>query len=254
MNMAALPPDKTEPFVPSPRRRWGPWATTAFGLAATALMGAAQTGGVFLFMLWWNGAHPDEPIRVQDLQSNGPALATAFAVSAPLIIGFIALAVKWSREDFNEYLGLRWPSAGDALIGAATIAGVLGLAGTFASLLEIETPAFAGDTYGSAAKAGFLPLYVVAFTVLAPVQEEILFRGFLYRGFAPSFGPLPAIVFLSAIWAVFHVQYEWFFIGEIFALGLAFGWLRWRSGSLPLTIGLHMAVNGLAMLAASLGD
>jgi membrane protease YdiL (CAAX protease family) len=44
------------------------------------------------------------------------------------------------------------------------------------------------------------------------------------------------------------VQYQWFFVGEIFVLGLVFGWLRWRSGSTILTFALHAAVNGMALV------
>jgi hypothetical protein len=44
------------------------------------------------------------------------------------------------------------------------------------------------------------------------------------------------------------VQYQWFFVGEIFVLGLVFGWLRWRSGSTILTTLLHAAVNGMALV------
>jgi membrane protease YdiL (CAAX protease family) len=221
---------------PQRARRWGPWATLAFGVVAMALMGITQTGGVLLYLLWQHAAHPEAPLRIQDLPSNGPALSVAFLLSAPVLTG------------------LYWPTARDVLVGTASILGVLALAGIAASLLGMETPAFAGDTFGSAAETGFLPAYVLAFAVLAPVQEELLFRGFFYRGFAPAVGPIPAIVLLSAVWAVFHVQYNWFFVGEIFVMGLAFGVLRWRSGSLPLTIGLHMAVNGLAMAAAALMD
>jgi membrane protease YdiL (CAAX protease family) len=48
--------------------------------------------------------------------------------------------------------------------------------------------------------------------------------------------------------ALMHAQYQWFFVGEIFALGLALGWLRARSGSTILTFALHATVNGLALL------
>jgi len=45
-----------------------------------------------------------------------------------------------------------------------------------------------------------------------------------------------------------HVQYETFFIVQIFLLGIVFAWLRWRSGSLWLTITLHAIVNFTSLL------
>jgi len=48
------------------------------------------------------------------------------------------------------------------------------------------------------------------------------------------------------------VQYQWFFVGEIFLLGLAFGWLRAKTGSLLLTFILHATVNAMAILEAFL--
>ena len=237
--------------IPPVRLRWGPWATLAWGLGAATVMVATQTLGAIGYVLWQRSVHPDHPIRVEDLPSNGPALAAAFIVSAPFLFGVIALAAGLSRQGTHEYLGLRWPRSRDMAIGVATIAGVLLFSGVTASLLGKEAPAFTTDTFATAAAAGSLPLYVFAFVILAPVQEELLFRGFLYRGFAPTLGPAPAVILLSAVWALFHVQYEWFFVGEIFVLGLAFGWLRWLSGSTLLTIMLHATVNGLAMLEAA---
>ena len=45
-----------------------------------------------------------------------------------------------------------------------------------------------------------------------------------------------------------HLQYDWFFFGEIFCIGLLFGYLRYRSNSIWLTVILH----GLNNLAATL--
>ena len=57
-----------------------------------------------------------------------------------------------------------------------------------------------------------------------------------------------AILIPSAIWAAMHVQYEVFFIVQIFMLGLVFGVLRWKSGSTSLTILLHAIVNLSSLL------
>ena len=71
----------------------------------------------------------------------------------------------------------------------------------------------------------------------------------MFRGLAASrVGVAGAIVIPSAIWSAMHVQYETFFIVQIFLLGIVFAWLRWRSGSLWLTITLHAIVNFTSLL------
>jgi len=80
-------------------------------------------------------------------------------------------------------------------------------------------------------------------------MEELLFRGFLFPGYARSrLGPWGAILLTSAGWAVMHVQYEAFYLVHIFLLGCAFGWLRWRSNSTLLTVILHAIVNAAALI------
>jgi membrane protease YdiL (CAAX protease family) len=84
---------------------------------------------------------------------------------------------------------------------------------------------------------------------VAPVTEELLTRGFLYRGWSESaLRPGGAIVLSSLVWTAMHLQYDWFFFAEVFSIGLLFGYLRYRSGSILLTVILH----GLNNLAATL--
>ena len=235
------------PQNPQPLR-WGPWATLGWGvpLAASAIL--SQTLGAFGFVMWWRFLHPDQPITREDIATNGPLLAFALAVSAPIVIGLLAIVVRASRVSLREYLALKWPRWRDFGIGAAALAGVLLATGAVAGLTGQETPEFMGATYNSAKMAGMLPLLTVSFVFLGPLQEELLFRGFFFRGFAAALGAWPTIVLTSAVWAFTHVQYQWFFVGEIFALGMVFGWLRWRSGSTILTTALHAAVNAMALV------
>ena len=242
--------DANSPELPQTMRRprWGPWATLGWGipLAATAIL--SQTLGAFGFVMWWRLVHPDQPITRADIATNGPLLAFSLAFSAPIVIGMLAFVVRASRVPIKEYLALKWPRWRDFGIGAAALAGVLLATGAVAGLTGQESPEFMGATFNSAKSAGMLPLLAFSFVFLGPLQEELLFRGFFFRGFAPAFGVWPTIVLTSAVWAITHVQYQWFFVGEIFALGMLFGWLRWRSGSTILTTALHAAVNGMALL------
>ena len=80
--------------------------------------------------------------------------------------------------------------------------------------------------------------------VVAPAGEEIMFRGFLFRGWARSErSAWPAIIVISVLWAGLHVQYDWTGVAQIFVIGLFLGWMRWRSGSTLLTFVLHALFN-----------
>ena len=102
---------------------------------------------------------------------------------------------------------------------------------------------------GAALVIAFVAGTPIAFVVAAPVSEELFARGFLYRGWSESFlGPAGAILLSSLVWTALHLQYDWFFFGEVFSIGLLFGYLRYRSNSTWLTTVLH----GLNNLAATL--
>ena len=108
------------------------------------------------------------------------------------------------------------------------------------------TSSFMVEVLKSAQADNALWLLVVAFCIAAPVSEEFLARGFLYRGWSESFlRPAGAIVLSSLVWTAMHLQYDWFFFAEIMSIGLLFGYLRYRTGSTWLTVALH-ALNNLA--------
>jgi membrane protease YdiL (CAAX protease family) len=127
---------------------------------------------------------------------------------------------------------------------ALVVAFILGFdALTYLLDRDVVTP-FQLDTYRSARDAGALALLWITFVIVAPAGEEILFRGFLFRGWAASPRAVwPAIVVISALWAIIHVQYDWFGILQVFLGGLLLGWLRWGSGSTLLTFWLHALTN-----------
>jgi membrane protease YdiL (CAAX protease family) len=85
---------------------------------------------------------------------------------------------------------------------------------------------------------------LIGAVIVAPAGEEIMFRGFLFRGWVRSDrAAWPAIVVISVLWAALHVQYDWSGILQIFVIGLFLGWMRWRSGSTLLTLLLHGLFN-----------
>ena len=71
-----------------------------------------------------------------------------------------------------------------------------------------------------------------------------MFRGFLFRGWLRSpRDAWPVIVVTALLWALIHVQYDWYVIAQVFTFGLLLGWLRWVTGSTILTMLLHALIN-----------
>ncbi len=95
---------------------------------------------------------------------------------------------------------------------------------------------------------------MIAFAVAAPLSEELLVRGFLYRGWSETaLRPGGAILLSSLVWTAMHLQYDldWFPFVEVFSIGLLLGYLRYRSNSIWLTVILH-GLNNLAAVVQTI--
>lgn len=80
--------------------------------------------------------------------------------------------------------------------------------------------------------------------VLAPLLEEVVFRGFLFQGIARRTGFWGAALGSSAVFGLFHGQ--WNVAVDTFILGIAACWLVWSTRSVWPAILLHMLKNGIA--------
>lgn len=238
-----------------PRPRWGMWTTVGWAIGAGAVTLAAQLAVLVAFISWWQQAYPGQPIGLRDLAAHGPTFGVVTVATTPITLAVFLLAVRLARVPFAEYLALRWPSGRDLLIGLVLIV-ILLPAGDIVTAQSGRdvVPEFMTGTFATAREAGplFLFLYGLSLVVMAPVSEEIIFRGFLFRGFVSRLGMIPAVIITSAIWSLLHVQYEWLYLAQIFVLGLVFGLLRQRSGSTILTIILHAIINGVALVQVAL--
>jgi membrane protease YdiL (CAAX protease family) len=94
--------------------------------------------------------------------------------------------------------------------------------------------------------AGWVLLAVPA-VLLAPVGEELLFRGVLLPWLSGWMGRVASLTVSAGVFALLHLFYG-LFTGWIFFLGLLLGWARLASGGLRAPILLHMTINGTALL------
>jgi membrane protease YdiL (CAAX protease family) len=90
---------------------------------------------------------------------------------------------------------------------------------------------------------------LLAFALLAPVVEELVFRGLLYGWIEGRWGSKVALVVSSLAFAAAH--YEPAHILLVLPLGFLFGWLRRRTNSLAPSVVSHIINNGFAVLSAA---
>lgn len=209
------------------------WAFVAFLLGQIAALAA--------LLAWWHG----DVHALSAAEYDGAVVTLSVLVLNPITIGVLMFAVHRMGASQVEYFGLVWPRLRAATIGIIGIIIIIGLTDAllFATGRALVSP-FQVISYTTAAAEGWLPLMWIATVLVAPAGEEMLFRGFLFRGFVRSErSAVPAIVVISLLWAGLHLQYDWTGMSEIAVAGLFLGWVRWRSGSTLLTFLLHALFN-----------
>ena len=88
-------------------------------------------------------------------------------------------------------------------------------------------------------------VYVACLVLIAPLKEELLYRGLLYHYLSSTrMGVLGAVLIANSLWAVSHWYQGAKWMVVLFCFGLFWSWLVWRSKSLwPAIIG-HSMYNG----------
>jgi membrane protease YdiL (CAAX protease family) len=248
--MDSLAPENIPLMVPpeqGPPRIWKLWGTALWGLFVFAAMFIGQIAVVGYFLLQRGG--PIDMAAAIHVVGGGLTISLSVVMGLPAVILALWIAIRPTGTPFADYLALRGTSWKTLFVGIAMLV-VLVMSWDLVSrgLGREVQPGFMGDVLKSAQADGAVWLLVIAFCVAAPMSEELLARGFLYRGWSESFLRVPGAILLSSLaWTALHLQYDWFFFAEVFSIGLLLGYMRYRSGSTWLTIVLH----GLNNLAAT---
>jgi uncharacterized protein len=176
--------------------------------------------------------------------------------------GLLALAIGLlavSRRDLVQGLALRRVGL-VGLAGSLVIGLVAGFwAGWVAELLPRLAPALDSDIFDVLAEAmteGPLAsrlLFYAVIVLVAPVAEELIFRGFLWDVLEDSWGPWAAWGLTSLAFAGYHLVP--LHVIAILSTGWLIGWLRLATGSIWPCIFAHFLNNLLSVvLLLALGD
>ncbi len=229
-----------------PGRPWGFWATIGWTLFLFAVFLGTEVVAITiaLGLEVYKGITVITPQTIERLATNGFLLAVLTLFRAPLVVGLAAFFAG-IRMPVTDYLGLRrlrWRETLWSVLALSVLQVTLDL-----TVWGLDRPIVGEFQLALYRTAGSLPILVLALVVGAPVLEEVLFRGFVFKGLAASkAGAAGAVLLTSAIWALIHFQYDWYNVLQIFAVGLFLGVVRWRTGSVTLPILLHGLMNAVA--------
>lgn len=246
------------------------------------------------------GAQAIERRDRTDLAYRGPSPFLLFAAGVPLavlfslpvsLLGFrtetpigtlltvVATDVPWLLLLGLTVVGtsaLRWREIGAGTVGvradriAADVAWGILAAGPVLAVTLLATAVLVALI--GVAPEGAIPvprsgadfaLVLLAAAVIAPIGEELFYRGFATTAWARAIGPTGAIVRGALFFAFAHIVSlggsDFGHAGRValvaflarVPIALALGWIFLRRGSLPASIALHATFNALIVVLAT---
>lgn len=226
-------------------RPWGFWSTSGWLVLAYIL---ATVLTIPIAMLWivFNNM-----VGGNHTSGKSPPLLFESVISV-LIVALLMIIARFAGWKARDYFALVAPSKRDLLLVLGCWILLLALIGGIDCIFAETSKAdenWLRQIYLEARAARALPLLWFSVVVDAPIFEEMIFRGFLFRGWSSTrLGALGAIMLTSLLFGLIHVQYTWMGALQCTLVGLAAGWLRWHSRSIFPPMLLHAINNAMVMV------
>ena len=208
----------------------------------------------FLYQLLFTTIVTIPTVWVQLMNNGGDVNAFTGAETSTTMVGLTmvlsGIAMIWHLIHF-KYVKFNLKSFGEVSGKTIALSIPLIVAGMiFINLCSefIGLPDMMQDTFRAMSRNVF---GIISITIMAPLVEELLFRGaiqghLLRKGMKPVY----AILIASAVFGIVHMNPIQ--IPFAFAIGMIFGWLYYRTGSVvPGMIG-HFINNSIATIQMAL--
>lgn len=244
--------------------RWNGWAVFALAILCIGCFILVQTAGFIIVFLH---QHPEilrQRILPAQLQNElrDPNFLTNLLTAKNLWLMSVtsevtlALATLFlARMAFgasSRSLGVGVPPNAAQLRTGALVGAVLFVAS--AVVVSIQTHFFGPHPQPQALAltkhhgAFDFVLDLMSICIIAPLAEEIFFRGFVFAGLAQRMAPMYAIGISALIFGLAHWE-RWSFL-PIFLIGLGLAWLYYRTQTLWPNILAHATVNTISLVIA----
>ena len=178
-----------------------------------------------------------------------PPIGDQVLVNIPLWAAFLGVPL-WATSRRGDGpvvdLGLRvrWVDLAGFPLGVAMQFVVGWLYLPFVDQHDVDKPAQA--LVDSAHGAGGKVLLVLMTVVLAPIAEEVFYRGLILRSLSRALPVWAAVVVTAVVFGVMH--FEWVQLVGLSLFGMLAGALAARTGRLGPAILAHMGFNAIALV------
>lgn len=181
------------------------------------------------------------------------SVAIALGIGYLVQLAVVRSVARRKGSELAPAVGMRWPEnlGGWALIGIATAFGIRLFTGVYALVLEalhVQITTKGLDVTQLLPKGPLgtvVTILLVAF--IAPLVEEVVFRGVLLSALRTRWGDTVGIVSSSVVFGFLHVSA--LAILPIIVLAVFLGLLFVRSRSLYVPIMTHIAFNSIGLIA-----
>ena len=189
------------------------------------------------------------PLKSYNQSVLNTVLAAVLYLITLVIVVYVPRLISKKHTNRKDLGVNRWPTWTDILITPAAFVVYIILSSL---LILLMTKIFPGFNANQAQNTGFEHLtqgfeYMLAFTtlvVVAPIAEEVLFRGYLFGKLKQYLPIWVAALATSLLFGALHGA--WAVAIDTFALSLVLCYLRETTGSIWSSILLHMLKNGIA--------
>jgi CAAX protease family protein len=190
-----------------------------------------------------------------ELESDGALLAAQGMFDVLLLVVAVAMASGWKFRPLGRALGLlglrRFQLTAIGIMVATLVAYYIA-AGLFATLvLKPDQEDIGGDLGVGNPSVLIAVTAVVMIVMLAPVAEELFFRGFVFAGLRSRWPLWSSSLVSGLIFGLVHAPTGITTVVPLAALGFALCWLYDRTGSLWPCVIAHAINNGLALALVS---
>jgi uncharacterized protein len=217
-----------------PYANWGAW-TAVFGIPIALVVGLVLA---IPFAIAGSNGHGDLDtfgnIGVQAMTELG-FLLTPMAIAAQHGASTLALILaRLGLRRFRIPTALKW-------LGALIVAYLV---------FNAVYVALFGEPHQEDIAEGFgpVPVQVLLIVILAPISEEICFRGMLYGGLRTKLGVLPAALIGGLVFGALHALTGITAVPPLIVFGFLLCLLYEKTGSIVPGIVLHMLNNSVALL------